>query len=45
LASIAKKINPSAAEAVVVGRKAGVGRTPENALEPGTPSRSDPRTQ
>ena len=47
LASIAKKISPSVAEAeaVVVGRTADAGRTPEAALEPGTPSRSDKKTQ
>jgi hypothetical protein len=40
LASIAKKISPSAVEAVAVDRKTGVGRTPEAALELGTLSRS-----
>jgi len=45
LASIAKKINPSAVEVVVVGRTADAGRTPEAALEPRTPSRSDQKTQ
>jgi len=45
LASIAKKIIPSAAEVVAVGRTAGAGRTPEAALEPGTPSRSGQKTQ
>jgi hypothetical protein len=45
LASISRKINPSAAEEVVVGRTAGVGRNLEAALEPGTLSRSGQKTQ
>jgi len=47
LASIAKKISPSAVEAVAVavGRRAGEDKTLEEALEPGKLSRSDLRTQ
>ena len=45
LASIAKKVNPSAVEEVVVGRTAGAGRTLEAALEPGTLSRSGQKTR
>jgi len=41
LASIAKKVNPSAVEEVAVGRTAGAGRTLEAALEPEILSRSD----
>jgi len=44
LASIAKKINPSAMEAVAVGRRAGEDKTLEAALEPGRPSRSGLRS-
>jgi len=40
LASIAKKVNPSAAEEAVVGRRAGAGRTLEAVLEPEIQSRS-----
>ena len=40
LASIAKKVNPSAVEEVVVGRMAGADRTLEAALEPEISSRS-----
>jgi hypothetical protein len=40
LASISRRINPSAMEEVVVDRTVGVGRTLEAALEPGTLSRS-----
>jgi len=40
LASIAKKLNPSVAEAVAVGRKAGADKTQEEALALGRPSRS-----
>jgi len=44
LVSIAKKINPSATEAVAVGRRAGEDKTLEAALEPGRPSRSGLRS-
>ena len=36
--------HPSAAEAVVVGRKADMDKTEEEALEPDTPSRNDQRS-
>ena len=41
LASIAKKVKPSAVEEVAVGKTAGAGRTLEAALELEIPSRSD----
>jgi hypothetical protein len=44
LASIAKKISPSVAEAVAAGRRADVDRTVEAALEPGRLSKNDLRT-
>ena len=40
LASIAKKVKPSAVEEVAVGKTAGAGRTLEAALEPERLSRS-----
>ena len=43
LASIAKKLNPSVAEAVAVGRRAGADKTLEAALEPEKLSKSDLR--
>jgi len=45
LTSIAKKVSPSVAEAVAAGRRAGVDRTLEVALEPERLSKNDPRTQ
>jgi len=45
LASIAKKISPSAVEAVAVGRRAGEDKTLEVALEPGRLSKIGLRTQ
>ena len=44
LASIAKKISPSVAEAVAAGRRADVDRTMEAALEQGRLSKNDLRT-
>ena len=44
LASIAKKLNPSAVEVVAVGRTADADRTPEEALALGRPSRSGLRS-